>query len=116
MDIPMTHLISSVQDFEIIAAYTLRGAFDDGTEQIINFEPVLRGELYGRLRRAALFRRVQLDLEAYTLAWPNGAGFDPAILHEWPNCAAAFIEMASRWATVRARLRSKPGMCSVIPP
>jgi hypothetical protein len=102
MDIPMTHLISSVQDFEIIAAYTLRVAFDDGTEQIIDFEPVLRGELYGPLRDADLFRRVHLDLEAHTLAWPNGADFDPATLHEWPNCAAAFIEMASRWETVRA--------------
>jgi hypothetical protein len=98
----MTHLISSVQDFEIVTAYTLRVAFDDGTEQIIDFEPVLRGELYGPLRDADLFRRVHLDLEARTLAWPNGADFDPAILHDWPNCAAAFTEMASHWETVRA--------------
>src|ERR1017187_5385195 len=90
MDIPMTHLISSVQDFEIIAAYTLRVAFDDGTEQIIDFEPVLRGERYGPLRDADRFRRVHLDLEAHTLAWPNGADFDPATLHEWPKLCGGF--------------------------
>ena len=98
----MTHLISRVQDFEIIAAYTLRVSFDDGTEQVINFEPVLRGELYGPLRDAELFRRVSIDPEVHTLVWPNGADFDPAVLHEWPNCEAAFIQMASRWETVRA--------------
>src|ERR1035438_3737356 len=72
MRIPMTHLISSVQDFEIIAACTLRVAFDDGKEQIINFEPVLRGELYGPLRDADLFRRGHLDLEGHTVAWRFG--------------------------------------------
>jgi hypothetical protein len=98
----MAHLISRVQDFEIISAYTVRVAFDDGSEQVINFEPVLRGELYGPLRDQDLFRRVQLDREVHTLVWPNGADFDPAILHEWPTCAAAFIEMASSWESVRA--------------
>jgi hypothetical protein len=38
-----------VQRFEIIAPYTLRVGFDDATEQVIDFEPVLRGELYGPL-------------------------------------------------------------------
>src|ERR1035437_3980941 len=109
MGIPMTHLISSVQDFEIIAAYTLHVAFDDGTEQIIDFEPVLRGELYGPLRDADLCGRVHLDLEAHPLAWPNGADFDPAILHEWPNCAAAFIEMRSEERRVGKECRSRWG-------
>ncbi len=102
MEIPVAHLISRVQNFEIIAAYTLRVAFDDATEQIINFEPVLHGELYGPLRDADLFRRVRLDLEVHTLVWPNGADFDPAVLHEWPDCEAAFIEMAMGWENVRA--------------
>lgn len=85
--------MSGVQDLGLIAAYTLRVVFDDGTEHIIDFEPVLRGELNGPLRDADLFRRVQLDREVHTLVWPNGADFDPAVLHEWPNCAAAFIQM-----------------------
>ena len=98
----MTHLICRVLEFEIIAPYTLRVSFDDSTEQIIDFEPVLRGELYGPLRDRSLFNRVALDNEAHTLVWPNGADFDPATLHEWPQCKAAFIEMASRWELVSA--------------
>jgi len=98
----MTHPIFRVQKFEIIAAYTLRVAFDDGTEQIINFEPVLRGELFSPLRDPDLFPRVTLDREVHTLVWPNGADFDPGLLHEWPACEAAFIEMASHWETVPA--------------
>ena len=85
-----------VTEFDIVAPYTLRIVFDDAAEQIIDFEPILRGELYGPLRDPRLFNRVALDTEAGTLVWPNGADFDPATLHEWPQCEAAFIEMASR--------------------
>ena len=98
----MTHLMCRVREFEIVDRYTLRVVFDDATQQLINFEPVLRGELYGPLRDLSLFNQVALDTDAHTLVWPNGADFDPATLHEWPNCKAAFIEMASRWEGVRA--------------
>lgn len=98
----MKHLMCNVQQFEIVAPFTLRVLFDDTTEQVIDFEPVLRGELYGPLRDPALFNRVALDREAGTVVWPNGADFDPATLHEWPSCKASFIEMASRWDAVRA--------------
>ena len=46
----MTHLMCRVKKFEIIAPYTLPVVFDDATEQVIDFEPVLRGELYGPLK------------------------------------------------------------------
>jgi hypothetical protein len=98
----MTHLICRVREFEIVAAYTLRVVFDDGTEQVIDCEPVLRGELYGPLRDRALFNRVSINSEVGTLVWPNGADFDPATLHEWPRCKAAFVEMTSSWEFVRA--------------
>jgi Protein of unknown function (DUF2442) len=102
MGMSMEHLICRVKEFEIMGPYTLRVAFDDNTEQVIDFEPVLCGELYRPLRDLDLFNRVALDREARTLVWPNGADFDPATLHDWPNCKAAFIEMASRWEAVRA--------------
>jgi len=91
-----------VSEFGIVAPYTLRIVFDDAvfgniTEQVIDFEPILRGELYGPLRDPRLFDQVALDTQAGTLVWPNGADFDPATLHDWPQCQAAFVEMASRW-------------------
>ena len=46
----MEHEIYSVTDFQIVAPYTLRVWFDDGTDQTINFEPILHGRLFGPLR------------------------------------------------------------------
>jgi hypothetical protein len=86
----MNHLICRVERFEIIAPYTLRIDFDDSTQQIVDFLPVLRGEIYGPLCDLALFNKVALDTEVHTLVWPNGADFDPATLHEWPRCAESF--------------------------
>ena len=98
----MTHLLCRVREFQIVGAYTVRVVFDDATVQTIDLGPVLRGELYGPLRDQTLFNRVSLDAEIGTLVWPNGADFDPATLHEWPSCKAAFVEMASAWDAVRA--------------
>jgi hypothetical protein len=98
----MKHPMHRVRAFEIVGPYTLSIRFEDDTQQVIDFEAVLRGELYGPLRDPAVFDRVMLDTEARTLVWPNGADFDPATLHDWPHCESAFVEMASRWETVRA--------------
>ena len=39
----MEHPIYHILGFEITAPYTLRIRFDDNTEQLINFEAILRG-------------------------------------------------------------------------
>lgn len=93
----MTHPIHRVTSFEIVAPFTLRVAFDDGSVQTIDFWPVLAGELFGPLRNLELFEQVRLDPEAQTLVWPNGADFDPATLHDWPVYSQAMVTMASRW-------------------
>lgn len=92
-----THPIYRVRSFQRVAPYTLRVQFDDQTEQVINFEPVLAGELYRPLRDAALFNQVQIDPEVHTLIWPNGADFDPATLHDWPTQAEALATRARQW-------------------
>jgi hypothetical protein len=93
----MTHQIYRVQSFKIEAPYTLRVGFDDGTEQLINFQPILAGELFGPLRNLALFDQVRIDPEVHTLVWPNGADFDPATLHDWPTHEAAMTARAKTW-------------------
>jgi len=92
----MSHPIYEVRSFEIVAPCTVRVRFDDDTEQTVNFRPVLAGELYGPLRDQNLFQQVRIDPEVHTLVWPNGADFDPATLHDWPACEAAFRELARR--------------------
>ncbi len=93
----MTHPIYRVLRFRIVRPYTIRVAFDDGTEQTIDFQGVLAGELFGPLRDLNLFSRVFLDQEVHTLVWPNGADFDPATLHDWPENAEALATRARQW-------------------
>ena len=78
-----------------MAPYTLAVWFADGTEQVIDFGPVLRGVLFGPLQDLAQFNAVRLDLEVGTLVWPNGADFDPATLHEWPQVRDELVKRAS---------------------
>jgi Protein of unknown function (DUF2442) len=99
---PMSHPIYRIVSFETVGAYRLRIAFDDGTEQTVNFLPVLAGELYARLRDLALFNAVKIDPEVHTLVWPNGADFDPATLHDWPEYVDALADRAKRWSLTPA--------------
>ncbi len=94
----MSHPIYRVVGFEIVGPYTLRLTFDDGTEQVIDFRPVLEGPLYGPLQDEGLFNQVEIDPEVHTLVWPNGADFDPETLHDWPKYAEEMKRMAKRWA------------------
>jgi hypothetical protein len=93
----MLHPIYRVQAYQIVGPYTLKVRFDDGTEQVICFEPILHGTLFGPLRDPALFDQVRLDPEVHTLVWPNGADFDPAMLHDWPQLVKDLAERARQW-------------------
>ena len=93
----MIHPLYDVTDFETVDAYTLRVYFDDGTQQVINFEPVLYGEMYGPLRDVEIFNQVALHPELCTLVWPNGADFNPWTLHEWPQLADKLSRQARSW-------------------
>lgn len=98
----MHHRIYRVTSFEIVAPYSLRLCFDDYTEQTIDFQPVLAGELYRPLRDLSMFDQVRIDPEVHTLVWPNGADFDPATLHDWPLCVDALIARAKQWELLPA--------------
>ena len=97
-EVGMSHPIYRVISFEIQGPYTLRVCFDDDTERVIDFQNTLEGELFGPLRNRALFNQVQIDPEVYTLVWPNGADFDPATLHDWPEHLPELKRMATRWS------------------
>jgi hypothetical protein len=89
-----------VTNLAAVGLYTLRVGFEDGSSQTINFEPVLRGELYGPLRESELFNQVRIDPEVHTLVWPNGADFDPATLHGWPVHGPELAARAQQWEAV----------------
>jgi len=103
----MNHLICRVTGFRIVGPYTLDITFDDGSDRIIDFRPVLRGELFGPLQELDLFNRVIIDREVHTLVWPNGADFDPETLRDWPKYVAALTERAQSWKPEAV----DPGIC-----
>lgn len=95
----MAHAIHRVKAFEVAGPYRLRIEFANGLCRTIDFWPVLEGELYGPLRDVNAFNAVSLDREVHTLVWPNGADFDPATLHDWPDHEAEMTARAKRWAS-----------------
>ncbi len=97
-----SHKIYRVSDFAIIGDYTLRIRFDDATEQVIDFAPVLYGPVFGPLRDPAVFNQVRLVKYAGCLEWPTGADFDPETLHDWPRVKDEIIQRRQVWALVDA--------------
>lgn len=95
----MVHPMYRVTSFTIVAPFTLQIVFDDGKEQVIDFNYVLEGDLYGPLRDEEMFKQVEIDPEVHTLVWPNGADFDPYILHDWPDQIKYMKKLAMSWKT-----------------
>lgn len=93
----MLHPIHRVTRFAVVGPYRLAVAFADGTEQHIDFRPVLHGAMFGPLQDLATFNGVALDAEAGTLVWPNGADFDPTTLHDWPTVVEELAARARTW-------------------
>jgi len=102
----MAHPIYRVTGFEILGPHRLTVSFNDGTQQRIDFRPVLHGPLFGPLQETATFNLMTLDPESGTLVWPNGADFDPATLHDWPNVSAELAARAEAWARPQNRNRA----------
>ena len=91
-----------VTGFEIVADYTLRIEFEDGTEQIIDFEPILLGPIFGPLRDLKLFNQVRLEADLGTIVWPTGADIDASVLHDWPRHVEAIITRRKKQFAVTA--------------
>ena len=77
-------------------------SFADTTEQQIDFSLVLHGVMFGPLQDPAMFNAVTIDSEAGTLVWPNGADFDSATLHGWPDVSDELAAHARAWPNSRA--------------
>ena len=72
----ITH-VQHLRDFE------LQLSFADGTVASIDFRKriVGRGGVFQTLQRVEDFAQVSVDLEAGTIAWPNGIDFCPDTLY-----------------------------------
>jgi len=91
------HKIVRIKNFSFEAPYTLRLHFNDEKQQVINFLPILHGEIYGPLQESSLFNQVKLDDEVGTIVWPNGADFDPATLYDWNLHEQELVQRSQHW-------------------
>lgn len=98
----MSHPIHKVKSFAIVAPHTLKVDFNDGSSRRIDFRLALVGEIYGPLRDLKLFEQVALDRDVHTLVWPNGADFDPATLHDWPENTEEISAAVEKWGSTGA--------------
>jgi hypothetical protein len=92
--------IHRVTSFKLVGDYTAWVKFDDDTEQVIDFEPILSGPVFGPLRDLALFSQAALDKDFGTLVWPNGADIDPMVLYNWPQQVDAIVERRRQQSAV----------------
>ena len=91
------HPIFKVKAVKVVGPYKLELVFDDHAVKIIDFSPVLHGEIYSPLKDLKLFNQVKLDPEVLTIVWQNGADFDPATLHNWEESVEELSRRAKQW-------------------
>lgn len=75
-------MIPDVVSVEPTEGYRLLLTFDDGTVGEVDVGALVRFVgVFEPLRDPAEFRKVRVDAEAGTVAWPNGADLDPLVLY-----------------------------------
>lgn len=71
-----------VKSVEPLHGFVVRLTFTDGSERILDFDPLMHGPIFTAIRSVPqMFRAVTVDDELGTIVWPNGADMDPDVLH-----------------------------------
>jgi hypothetical protein len=72
-----------VKDVRYLKDYRLELFFTDGTHGELDLRARIadRGGVFKPLQDVEFFRQVSVDVEAETLAWPNGVDFCPDVLY-----------------------------------
>lgn len=91
-----------VRSVAVLPPYRLHLRFDDDSEGVIDFEPMLFGPLWGALRDKQVFAQVRVNPDTGTIEWPNGVDMNPTILHDWAQVGDRLI------AERRARYEVSP--------
>lgn len=75
--------LANVTSVKILSRYVLELTFEgDDRARVIDVEPMLWGPVFEPMvADYALFRQVEVDEEAGTITWPNGADLAPDELY-----------------------------------
>ena len=105
---------AAVVRVRIIAQYTVEVLFDDGLIGAIDLEPHLHGEEFAPLTDDySYFEQIKVDVDAGTIAWPNGASFEPSFLYREANKGA--IVRPDDWHRPQAEYHVSPETQKVLP-
>ena len=69
-----------VTKVEVVGPHSLLLTFNDGLVKRLNLRRLLWGEVFDPLRDPEYFAQVQLN--EWTICWPNGADFAPEFLYQ----------------------------------
>lgn len=75
-------MILRITSSAVVGPFTLRLAFNNGHERIVDLASMLTGPVFEPLRDQTYFALAQLDPVCGTVVWPNGADFAPEALYE----------------------------------
>ncbi len=71
-----------VIDVTYLSDYKLKLRFDDDSVKIVDLESYLDGPIFEPLKNQDFFRKVKVNPDIDTIAWPNNADFAPEFLYE----------------------------------
>ena len=101
-----------VRSVQPLDEYRVRLVFSDGFERTIDLSPYLKGPIFEAVRDPDYFRKVQVDPETGTIAWPNGADIDPIVLRydlvpAWPEEDMSEPVASDSSSPPQSRIRAK---------
>ena len=71
-----------ITDVKVLHDRVVHLFFSDDTSRVVDLTPFLWGPAFEEIANDdTLFTRVDVDHEAGTIGWPNGADLDPDVLH-----------------------------------
>jgi hypothetical protein len=91
-----TRPLARVTAVEPLEDFQLRLTFTDGLVREVDLSDDLWGPMAEPLQDPVYFRRVRVDPELGTVAWPNGYDLDPDVLHGDHEPAGRPATQASR--------------------
>jgi len=71
-----------VIEVRYVRDYTVWLRFDDGTQGEVDISRSFKGPVFEPLRDYEFFKKVYVDKDLGTIAWPNGADVAPETLYE----------------------------------
>ncbi len=75
-------MLLDVIEVVYVSGYKLMLTFENGEKKIVDLKDRLIGPICEPLKDVSYFKKVFIDKELGTIAWPNGADKAPEVLYE----------------------------------